>query len=608
MNVRLPIRWRIVLFSAPLLATLAFVSAWLVNRSIEAQVHESLQDDLRRASAVFEDILAERSNELRIAGALIVDDPRFFETLARPVPPGAPHDRATIEGIAQEFQRTAGTDLFEVLAADGSPLASVGRARSESAGRDSLVREALDGRTAHGVLAQSGTHFQAVVAPVSARGRVVGALLLGVEMGPALARRMREITRCEVTFASGGRATGTTLEKPEDLAAALAAALAAEQARAGAPEGHAVVAERADRDTWLTRVGALPHAAGGAREYYVIQRSWEQETAFLREMHERLALLGALGALLAVLAGLAIAGSITGPIQHLGRATTELERGNDEFPVDAHDRHEVGWLASRFERMRRRQRERLDAVEEATRLKSEFIAVASHELRTPVSVIGGFQQLLRDGALGPVTPGQLQALEAIGRGCSTLARLAEDATRMAQVETARDALSLADADLAVVLHAAVGEAREIAPNRQVEITLLIEDSLTHVHADAARLQHAVSQLVRNGVRFTPDGGRVEVQARREPGAVAIRVRDTGIGMTEEQRRSLFDRRMLVRRSTPHDPSTSLEFNSAGLGLGLALARGVAEAHGGSLRVESTPGEGSTFTLVLPEGVSRARAA
>lgn len=607
-KLRLPLRWRIVLFSAPLLAALALASAWMVSRGIESQVHQRLHEDLRRAAAVFEDILAERSTELRIAGAVTVHDPRFFASLALPAPPIDPMDRATVEGVARDFHSIARTDLFEVFSTDGALVASVGRARSPGAAGDSLVREALAGRVADGVVGQEGTHFQAVVTPVSARGRVVGALLLGSEIGPALAQRLRALTRCEVTFASGGRATGSTLEKPEDLAAALAAVLAAEDARGTAPDGHGEVFERAGAETWLTRVGALPHAAPGAREYYVVQRSWEAETAFLRDIHRRLALLGSFGALLALIAGFGIAASITAPVQHLVRAAAEMERGNYGFPLDAHDRDEIGWLATRFERMREHQRERIDGLQEATRLKSEFIAVASHELRTPVSVIGGFQQLLRDGSLGPVTPGQVQALDAIGRSCASLARLAEDATRMAQFEAARDALALAEADLAAVLEAAVREAREVAPNRRVELSLRIEPGLTHVHADAERLQHAVSQLVRNGIRFTPDGGRVEVEAVREPDSVAVHVRDTGVGMSEEQRRSLFDRGVVMRDSPNHHSSNPLEFNSAGLGLGLALARGVAEAHGGELRVESAPGVGSTFTLVLPLAAGRERAA
>jgi signal transduction histidine kinase len=170
---------------------------------------------------------------------------------------------------------------------------------------------------------------------------------------------------------------------------------------------------------------------------------------------------------------------------------------------------------------------------------------------------------------------------------------------MAQIEGERLVLHLADADLLQVLDSAVHSAREAGPGRDVEVRLDAGPSLGAARVDGARLSLAVANLVRNGIRFTPDGGRVDVRGWRDRGALLIEVRDNGVGMTAEQRSHLFDRALLLHDSLNHHSSSTLAFNSAGLGLGLSIARGIVEAHGGSIEVESEPGLGSTFVIRIP---------
>jgi signal transduction histidine kinase len=121
--------------------------------------------------------------------------------------------------------------------------------------------------------------------------------------------------------------------------------------------------------------------------------------------------------------------------------------------------------------------------------------------------------------------------------------------------------------------------------------------------DAASLAQAVDALVRNGIRFTPDGGAVSVVARPAGAALAIEVRDNGIGLSLAMRARLVERTIAPRDSGHHHTGHGLEFNRPGLGFGIALARKVAEAHGGELRVDGEEGRGSTFTLLLPEALA-----
>lgn len=593
------LRARIVLFTVPPLVTLTVASLWMVDRNVSEQAHRRIHDELRRSAAVFENMLDARASALAAEGAVIVRDPKFFSVLGIPGGANDPQYRSTVQGVAQDFNRITQSDVFEVLDARGRLLASVGRAASSDSSRTTLVREAGLHDGAAGLLVEPDGHYQAVVTPVVADGRIVGSLLLGESVGGALAQQLRTLTHTEVTFFADGRTTGTTLEREGDQHSATEAAREFAGSARNAPA--VALSERAGDETrWLTLAGRIP-GGGGGRHLYVLQRSLDVETAFLRPMRTGLVVLGLLAALGVLLAGLAIAQGITSPIARLVHASEAMEHGQYDYPVEVTSRDEVGTLARRFELMRSRQREVVESLQETARVRREFISVASHELRTPISVIQGFHELFRDGTLGAVTDGQRRALEAIERAVRTLSRIAADATRMAQIEERELQLELADVGLAALLERVVREAVESARGRQVRVECAPPDgSDATVHADGPRLADAIANLVRNGIRFTPDGGLVSVRAWRAGGSCFIEVRDSGVGIAPERLRQLLERQVPVRDSRNHHSSNDLEFNSAGLGLGLSIARGLIEAHGGRLHAESHEGRGSVFTIQLPQ--------
>jgi signal transduction histidine kinase len=345
-------------------------------------------------------------------------------------------------------------------------------------------------------------------------------------------------------------------------------------------------------------------------QLYVMQRALDTETAFLRAIQAGLVELGVVAVLAALLAGFLIAERITAPVQRLVRGAEEMERGNFDYPLLVRSRDEIGTLASSFDDMRRRQREYIRTLKEAARIKSEFINVASHELRTPATIIRGYQEMMAQNALGPLTPQQRQAVDATLHSVDTLVRIAEDATRIAQIESDDLELQLSDQDVAEFVGEAVATVRAAASGRNVTIAAAVPPDLGSANVDRPRLVQAVANLISNGIRFTPDGGRVDIRARRDKDQLVIEVRDTGIGISRERQDDLMERSLTPRDSRNHHSSTTLEFNSAGLGLGLSIARGIVEAHGGHLSVESTPGKGTTFTIRIPAGPVRtlARAA
>lgn len=595
--MRSPLRWKILLFTALPLVALALATLWVVNHDVSQRVHANIEQDLVRAAQVFEDILAQRAEQLEVASRVIAADPRFFSVLTLP---GTVRDAAyrnTVSGVARDFNVITHADVFDVLDAEGRIVAAVGRDARVKIDRAPLVAAALAGQPAGGVLASPDAHYQVTATPVLVGGRVVGVLILGSRIGQGLAERLKQLTRSEVNFVSSGQITGTTLPDMEDRDA-VRKALAV---RGGAvtPAGDDLVRVEGPTGTYLTLVRRIPGSVAEDRQIYALQRSLETETRFLRRMQTGLLELGALAVLASLLAALLIAERITTPVQRLVRAAEEIERGNYDHPLQIRSDDEIGYLAARFEDMRQHERAYVTSLREVARLKTEFISVASHELRTPISIISGYQELLAQSRLGPLTTQQDLAVEAIGQGVKTLSRIADDATRIAQIEGERLVLSLGEYDVPEILTEAMREALDQAQGRRLNTTLEVDRGMPRLRLDGARLSQAIAHLVRNAIRFTPDDGRIEVRSAWEHGWLRVEVRDTGVGIAAESRERIFERGFVVRSSLHHHSSSRLEFNSAGLGLGLPIARGIVEAHGGSISVESEPGKGSLFAIRIP---------
>jgi signal transduction histidine kinase len=586
---RLGLRWKILTLTALPLLALAGATLWLVDRGVSQRSERALAEDLRRAAGVFENMLAATAAELDVAGAVIVRDPRFFSVLALPHGPQDPDYRATVAGVAQDFHHLAQPEVFEVVDHRGELISSVGRIRVQAAARERFTASVLAGRTERRAISQGGAHVLLVATPVVADARVVGALLLGHEVSGRLAARLRELTNSEVTFLYEGHITRTTLEAGEEREVARRVALRAN------PE-----LERPVRDgPWIAHARPLPMAADGTHQVYVLQRLLSEELAFLHSVRAHLAELGLLLLAAVALASVFIAGHITRPIRQLVAAASAMEEGEWDVPIDRGRQDEIGYLATRFDDMRQRQRTYVRSLQEVARAKSEFIAIASHELRTPISIIRGWEDLLRSGMVKIGSPQFAQGMDAIARACVALEKIAVSATRMTQADDGNAPPAPSPTEVEPMLVDAVREAATAAPERKVALSLDVHPDARNAILDRALVFQAVDALVRNGIRFTPDGGTVTVSATAQGEDLCIEVRDTGIGLSAEARHRLFDENFVQRDSRHHRTARGLEFNVAGLGFGLALARRVVEAHGGRMHVDGEEGRGSVFTLRFP---------
>ncbi len=600
MRPSLGLRTKIQVITVVPLVALALATLWTVHRTVMQQANERVRGDLQRASAVLENLLAVRARSLEAAGGVVVRDPRFFSVLTLPGPADDPQLRATVSGVAADFNSVTRSDLFEVYGRGGERLAMAGARPAQHDVVAPLVASALAGHTVSGVVADEESHAQVCVTPVRAGGRVIGALMLGADMGLEFADQLRHLTKSEVTFLSGSRARGTTLAQESDRDA-LIAALGHAHAAGGTFEIHA------PEHVYMTLLRPIPGTDPKANQLYAMERALDVETAWLSEIRRHLAIIGAVALLLALGAGVLIAARITAPVRTLVRGAEEMERGNYAYPLEIKSRDEIGYLAERFQEMRRHQQLYVSSLEEVARLRSEFISIASHELRTPITIIRGYQELMEQEVLGPLTPQQRHAIGGIGRSLGTLTGIAEDATRLSLIENDQLHLRLADHNLSAMLADAVQSALASAGGRSVTIENRTP-ALGSGKVDGQRLTLAITHLLRNGIRFTPDGGRVTLDARLEGTTLMIVITDTGVGISEPRRLQL-EHGAIAQDSAHHHSSDTLEFNSAGLGMGLSIARGVVTAHGGTLRIASEEEHGTTITIRIPmDNATLARAA
>ncbi len=229
----------------------------------------------------------------------------------------------------------------------------------------------------------------------------------------------------------------------------------------------------------------------------------------------------------------------------------------------------------------------------ASRLKDEFLASMSHELRTPLNTILGMAETVQEGVLGGVNAEQIDALRHIEESGRHLLALINDILDLSKVEAGMVELDVEDIAIAQVCQASVRLVKQTATQKRLTIVVNIDSTVTVLQADARRLKQMLVNLLSNAVKFTPERGTIGLDVVGDAAAQLVRlsVWDTGIGIAADNLPRLFQPFVQL--------DSRLARQYAGTGLGLALVARMAELHGGSVAVESTPGQGSRFTITLP---------
>jgi len=235
----------------------------------------------------------------------------------------------------------------------------------------------------------------------------------------------------------------------------------------------------------------------------------------------------------------------------------------------------------------------VDAADTANRAKSEFLANMSHELRTPLNAIIGFTEIMAGEEFGPIgNPRYSEYLNSVLESGRHLLTLINQVLDVAKIEAGRLQLTEDAVDPAELVQAALRVVTATAQRRGIEILADVAETSNYLWADEGKLRQILLNLLSNSIKFTLEGGQIEIVARPErDGSYLFQVRDTGIGIEPAQFKTVL---------TPFEQIDSyLTRRFEGTGLGLPLCKALAEAHGGSLSLDSTPGEGTTVTVRFP---------
>ena len=296
----------------------------------------------------------------------------------------------------------------------------------------------------------------------------------------------------------------------------------------------------------------------------------------------RLALALAVGIALGGMLFLWLSRRLTEPVRVLTRATEEVAAGRYDVEIpEARGGDEIALLSERFRGM-------VAKLAEAEQLKRSFLMSVSHELRTPLTAIRGHVEALREGIVSE--PEQVQvSLDIVAAETDRLERLVGDVLDLAKLQAHRFTVRHEEVDLERVLDQAYGAFSEEARRREIDYRLSGVDAAPVIVSDGDRVLQVITNLLSNAFRWTPDGGRIELQLESSNGTVSVDVLDTGPGVPPAQQRRIFE--------------AFVSQDADGTGLGLPIARELAVALGGGIEMQSESGAGSRFRLVLPRAPS-----
>ena len=234
-----------------------------------------------------------------------------------------------------------------------------------------------------------------------------------------------------------------------------------------------------------------------------------------------------------------------------------------------------------------------DDLKENDKVKSEFISTASHELRTPLTVINSYIEMFEGGMLGDLNEIQREKIQIIRSQTDHMIRLVEDMLDASRLESKKFKAHKSPIRLDEIARNALDELSRLAGLKEHTMSLKISGSLPEIGGDERRIKQVFNNLLTNAIKYTPEKGKIDVTIEDEPMQVKVTITDNGIGIAKRDQEKIFQKFFTGSGS-------SLTRESGRMGLGLAIAKGIVEAHNGHIWVKSMPGEGSTFTFTLPK--------
>ena len=633
-------------FLLAVLTPLAFgtlISERLIERHIAGLARTSAKERLDSVASRLED----RARFVQMGLAQLATSGDLIDAVA-----GA--DAETAAGVFVGARLPRQVDVLALIASDGRLVTRTGGHRDRTTlglKQDAVLRRAFAGETVSSYEELDGRLVQAVAVPVRERDRVLGALLGATILtgNDTLCAHLVDRGQGESAFVHGDRWVASSRADDSGGPALIGSSLRRDQLAAlghderwsgplaASPDRYLALAPLLDAGgTTVGAVAGLVSTAGLAALQIDARRSF-------------FAAMG-LGALISLLLALLAARRVTGPLRRLAQAATAIQNGKLDGPIVVEGADEVAQLAQALqnmvgalaesmttlehrveERVRELQqardreaglnqellaqneqlraqqqtlraqgeeleRHRAELVEktrrseEADRLKSAFIANMSHEIRTPLNSVLALSQLLRDGMAGALSADQRKYLEVIERNGQNLLRLINDILDLSRIEAGHMEMELQTVDIGAQVRATVGTLVPLAEAKGLDLNARLPDELPAVRCDVDRVRQILTNLIGNAVKFT-EVGQVQVSAEARGGRVAVHVTDTGVGIPDAAQAKVFQEFFQVDQT--------LARRRGGTGLGLAIASRLAHLMNGEITLESVPGTGSRFTLVLP---------
>jgi signal transduction histidine kinase len=237
--------------------------------------------------------------------------------------------------------------------------------------------------------------------------------------------------------------------------------------------------------------------------------------------------------------------------------------------------------------------------EELREMKRKFTLITSHELRTPITVIKGYLDLIQDGIFGDINERQVEAIKIVDEYFSKLEEMQNNLTRLYAEKSVLPKRELERAPIGPLIRSTAREMMPFVEKRHQKLFIDVEEGIPDVKMDVGGIKQVLANLIINSIKFTPDNGEIKVKARDEERGVRVEVEDNGIGISEDKLTKVFESYYEAGDVDKHTTGI-FEFKAGGLGVGLAIARNTIQAHNGEIWVESEEGKYSRFIFMLPK--------